>query len=282
MKKLPLVSINIRTYNSAKTLDETLRSIRAQTYPNIEVLIADRYSTDQTVAIASKYHAKVHFAVRLGEARKKNYEMSNGEYVCSIDSDQILDKDLIEHCYLMCCSGFDAITISEHSIIRKGTYVERVISYDKWLIDKTRSTDPVFGTACPRFFRKSALKSVDWLHALSIFDDAILYSKLLDEGARVGYMSAASIGHYEVISFGEVFKKFYRYGKGYLEALHELPLTVTTHSLPRRSYFSKYALKKPQYFVGLFMLYTIKASAAGMGMVCSIASKEWNKIWKQI
>lgn len=270
MKKYPLVSINIRTYNSAKTLDETLGSIHAQTYPNIEVLIADRYSTDQTVVIAKKYHAKVHFAVRLGEARKKNYEMSNGEYICSIDSDQILDKDLVERCFDMCSKGCDAITISEHSIIREGTFVERVIAYDKWLIDKTRSTDPIFGAACPRFFRKRILDTIDWLHVLSIFDDTILYSHLLKNGAKVGYLRSSSINHYEVTSFGEVFRKFYRYGQGYFEALKQDPTTIAVHSLPRTSYFRLEALQKPQYLAGLMILYFVKVSGATLGAISAL------------
>lgn len=270
MKKRPLVSVNIRTYNSAKTLDETLGSIKVQTYPHIEVLIADRYSTDETVAIAKKHHVKVHYAAKLGDARQKNYEQSHGTYVCSVDSDQILDRELINHCVKLCENGYDAITISERSIIRNGTLLERIIAYDKWLIDKTQSTDPVFGTACPRFFRKSLLMKTKWPKSILIFDDTILYAKLLEQGAKVGYLHKPCISHYEVSSWRQIFIKFFRYGKGYLEALRELPLTVTTHSLPRRAYFSRAALSKPHYLIGLFALYVVKAVAATMGMLSSI------------
>lgn len=277
MKKSPLVSINIRTYNSAKTLSETLDSIKHQTYPNIELIIADGGSTDETVAIAKKHKAVIHFAQKLGEARQKNFQKSRGVYVFSVDSDQILDPDVVSQCVSMCQRGYDAVIISEKSKIRKGTYVERVIAYDKWLVDKTRATDLVFGTASPRFFRKSLLVAIGWLHVLSIFDDTILYHHLLKGGAKVGYLRTSSILHYEVTSFEQVFKKFYRYGKGYVEAVKELPLTVTTHSLPRRSYFTPAALSKPQYFVGLFVLYFIKALAAGLGMLSYSLSNLFDK-----
>lgn len=273
MKRHPLVSINIRTYNSAGTLEETLESINKQTYSNREVLIADGYSIDDTVGIARKHKTMIHFASKLGEARQKNYLRSRGIYVFSIDSDQILDKDLVRRCVDMCEQGYDAVTVSEQSIISKGTFVEKVIAYDKWLIDKTRATDPVFGTACPRFFRKSLLETINWLDVLSIFDDTILYSHLIKQGAKVGYLRSSSIRHYEVTSFREVFSKFYRYGQGYIEALKQDPAMIAMHSLPRASYFQIEALSKPHYLVGLLLLYTVKAFGASLGVLSTIVNK---------
>ncbi len=44
----PLVSINLITYNSQKYLNDCLGSIFSQTYPNLEILIIDNASTDET------------------------------------------------------------------------------------------------------------------------------------------------------------------------------------------------------------------------------------------
>lgn len=51
----PLVSIQVVTYNAAKTILETLESIKAQTYPPIELIISDDCSRDNTVEICREW-----------------------------------------------------------------------------------------------------------------------------------------------------------------------------------------------------------------------------------
>lgn len=51
----PLVSVGILTYNSAKTVLETLESVKAQTYKNIELIISDDASKDGTVEVCRKW-----------------------------------------------------------------------------------------------------------------------------------------------------------------------------------------------------------------------------------
>ena len=53
--KMPLVSIAVVTYNSSKTVIETLDSIRDQTYLNIELIISDDCSKDDTVEVCRKW-----------------------------------------------------------------------------------------------------------------------------------------------------------------------------------------------------------------------------------
>lgn len=273
MKK-PLVSVNIRTFNSEETIKEALESVKNQTYKNIEILVSDGYSRDRTVEIAKSFGARIHFADKLGDARHQNYDKSKGKYVLSLDSDQVLDNGVIDRCVKLCEEkGFDAVSISEKSIIKKGTLVENLIAYDKWVIDKNKDQDVLFGTACPRFFRKVLLVDVKWTEGLSVFDDTILYVELLKKNARVAYLSSQSVRHQEVTSWSTFIKKFFRYGKGYFGALKANPGIIAAHSLPRRSYFSCVALSKPHYFLGLLFLYSVKALAAAIGVASYFVEK---------
>lgn len=273
MKLKPLVSVNIRTYNSGKTLRDTLESIKKQSYKNIEILISDGYSKDNSIAIAKEFKVKVNFADKLGDARYQNYINSRGKYIFSVDSDQTLDPGLIKTCVYECeINKNNALIIAEKSLLRNGTFLEKLLQYDKWLIDQTQDSDVVFGTACPRFFRKDLLKNVEWPKELSIFDDTVLYSQLSSKDAKIKYISNQFLKHYEVTSWLIFAKKFYRYGKGYMTALKVKPGTIVAHSLPRRSYFTKFAISKPHYFLGLIFLYLVKASAASFGASSTVIS----------
>ena len=55
MNNQPLVSVPVITYNSAKFVLETLESIKAQTYQNIELIISDDCSTDNTVELCQQW-----------------------------------------------------------------------------------------------------------------------------------------------------------------------------------------------------------------------------------
>lgn len=102
---LPLVSVVVITYNSAKYVIETLESIKNQTYPNIELVISDDYSQDDTLPICSKWLAQnsVCFqGTRIVTADKntgvagncnRGLEAANGEWVKLIAGDDILFKD---------------------------------------------------------------------------------------------------------------------------------------------------------------------------------------------
>lgn len=58
MEQQPLVSVVVITYNSSATIIETLESIKNQTYQNIELIVSDDYSKDNTIEITSEWLKK--------------------------------------------------------------------------------------------------------------------------------------------------------------------------------------------------------------------------------
>lgn len=272
-----LVSINIATYNSAKTLVKCLESVKAQTYKNIEIIVMDSYSKDATLDIARVYGTKIIFAPTLALARKSGADVSNGEYIFLLDSDQILDNDVIQRCVHACeDGGYDGVTLHEKSLINKNTFVERVIAYDKEIFHSLHDDDPVKGTAIPRFFKASYFKRIDFQNNPPItFEHTIIHHKIVQMGAKIKFIDAY-IWHHETGSIQDFARKFFRYGYYYIPALKFDKKLTLYHSMPRRTYFHYKALKNPVLFLGLFYLYFIKAVSAASGALVYLLSKKSN------
>jgi len=98
--KNPLVSIIINTKNEEKNIQNCLKSIKAQSYKNIEIIIVDNNSADKTKEISKKYTKKV-FNMGPERSAQKNYgilKISKGKYVMHIDADMILSPSLVKAC----------------------------------------------------------------------------------------------------------------------------------------------------------------------------------------
>jgi len=271
----PLVSVNIATFNSEKTLSKCLDSVKGQAYKNIESIIMDSYSKDKTLEIAGSYGAKIVFAPNLAAARKVGSEASRGEYIFILDSDQILEPNAIEECVRTCeKEGFDGCTLFEKSLITKNTFVERVIAYDKEIFHSLRDDDPVKGTAIPRFFRASFFKKVEFEKNPPItFEHTIIHHKIVQMGAKIKFIDAY-IRHHETATIRELARKFFRYGYYYIPAYRFNKKLAIHHSLPRRTYFHWEAFRNPVFFLGLFYVYFVKAGAAGLGALTYLCKRK--------
>ena len=262
------VSINIPTYYSAKTLRETLESVKKQTYKDIEIIVIDSHSLDDTRLIAKEYGAKVFSADSLAEARELGVGVSTGEYIMLLDSDQEMERNVISRCVAMCENwDYDGVTLFEESKIVYNTYCERVIAYDKWLFHSLEDDDPVRGTAIPRFFRAKFLKKIDFSKNPPItFEHSMIHNEIVKMGANIRFVYA-KIYHYETPTFRDAFRKFRRYGFFYMAAFRVDPTLVINHSMPRRAYFTRLAWSKPTLLAGLFWLYIVKGFATLAGVI---------------
>jgi len=93
----PKVSIVVCTYNGEKFLCQQLNSLITQTYPNLEIIISDDYSTDGTLKIAEDYQRKdprikIHVNKRnLGFNKnfEQAFDLATGEFIAVCDQDDI-------------------------------------------------------------------------------------------------------------------------------------------------------------------------------------------------
>lgn len=98
---LPKISIITITYNSGKTLEETIKSVINQNYPNLEYIIIDGASSDNTLAIVEKYKEYINTIVSepdngISDAFNKGIERATGDIIGLINSDDILLPDALK------------------------------------------------------------------------------------------------------------------------------------------------------------------------------------------
>lgn len=94
------VSVLIPLYNSEKYISDTVRSVLAQTYPNIEIVIVDDGSTDNSYSVAKQFESdRVHVYTQPnsgpGKTRNAAFEVSTGNYIQYLDADDLLEPDKI-------------------------------------------------------------------------------------------------------------------------------------------------------------------------------------------
>src|SRR5260370_27486918 len=103
MSEPDLVTVIIPAFNAARTIDETLRSVRSQTHRRLEILVVDDGSVDATAQIV-RSHAAEDRRIRLiqqpnagvAAARTRAIAEATSDYVAPIDADDLWQPDKIE------------------------------------------------------------------------------------------------------------------------------------------------------------------------------------------
>lgn len=95
-----MISVVVPVYNAEKMLKYCIDSILNQCYNNVELLLINDGSTDNSGALCDEYAQKdgrvkaVHQAnAGVSAARNKGIELSSGEYICFVDSDDYIDRE---------------------------------------------------------------------------------------------------------------------------------------------------------------------------------------------
>ena len=106
------VSIIVPVYNAEKTLERCVRSLMAQTYGNIEILLVNDGSRDQSPAICQRF-AQEDGRIRVidkpnggvSSARNTGLDAARGDYVMFCDSDDWVEPDWCESMVSLCGPG---------------------------------------------------------------------------------------------------------------------------------------------------------------------------------
>ena len=211
-----LISIVIPIYNAEKYLEECLNSIKNQTYKNIEVIMVNDGSKDDSETICKRfseddarfrYFTKVNGGV--SSARNLGLDNVKGDYITFIDADDwIAEKHLELLINSIKKTNSDIGVSSYKEFNNKDTYYIRVytkqeknlLNFEKMnrdefltLFPKLMSTNVCFNNAVSKLFRKDLVKNLR-------FDTSIKYGEDLDFYFRL-YMNVDSISYVNELTY---------------------------------------------------------------------------------
>ena len=144
-KEHPLISVIVPVYNVEKYLRQCLESLLHQTYPNTEIIMVNDGSKDRSGVICDEYAEKYDFVkvvhkenAGLGMARNTGMEQMTGKNVTFVDSDDWLNRDLLEILYKslisnhvdFCKSGFQRVK-NDGTVVSVTKYKNEIFEGDR-------------------------------------------------------------------------------------------------------------------------------------------------------
>lgn len=98
-KSNPLVSVIIPNFNHAQYLGDAIRSVLDQSYANVEVIVVDDGSTDQSRAVAAQFGDRILYLYQtnrgLSAARNTGIQAARGEYIGLLDADDLYEPHFV-------------------------------------------------------------------------------------------------------------------------------------------------------------------------------------------
>lgn len=163
----PLISVIVPFYNAEPYIDQCIQSILNQTYQNLQIILINDGSTDNSFAIVEHYattDSRIEIYSHpcnqgLSTARNTGLKYSRGEYISFIDADDYIDADFYTT-LLVAIGSFDLVQMG----------FRRVTETDVVLFEKNPYWLYRFVASCTRLYRADYLQR----HQL-LFDTMVLY-----------------------------------------------------------------------------------------------------------
>lgn len=168
-----LISVVVPVYNVHSFLDNCVKSILNQTYKNIEIILVDDGSTDDSGSVCDSY-AKIDNRINvihkanggLSDARNIGIKKAQGSYITFVDSDDYIDKNYIESLYILitknnsdiACSRMKKTDSLNDKIINKNEKINIYNSIDA--IKEILYQRNIDNSAPSKLFKKELFKNI--------------------------------------------------------------------------------------------------------------------------
>lgn len=212
--RVPYVSVTIPVYNTSRYLHQCFDSLMAQTLEDIEFIVVDDGSTDDSGLICDEYAGKDdRFKVihkengGLASARQVGLDAAKGKYVIVCDSDDWVEPDMYEKLYqtaketdadIVCCGYFaeynDSRSIPKQTIFKE---TDNIVDIDVFLRYGANSS-------WVKLIKKSLFERANayYTYGINLSEDSLIIYKLLKGNPKVVQVRE-NLYHYRRLFGGE-------------------------------------------------------------------------------
>lgn len=243
-----LVSVVIVNYNGEEYIEECLYSLYNQTYSNIEIIVLDNNSSDNSVAVLKKHEENIKLILceeNVGFAKGNNIAIkeSSGEFIALLNNDAIADKEWIEKmvdamnnnpligsCACKIISYYDNKVMDSAGLLISWDGMSRGRGREESIDNFNNKEYTLIPSGCAALYRKSALSEVG-LFDESFFcycEDTDLGIRLQLQGWRCIYVPEAKVFHRYSESAGKysLFKAYHVERNHYWVVIKNYPLIL--------------------------------------------------------
>lgn len=211
-----LISVIIPVYNTEQYLKRCIESVLKQTYKNIEVILVDDGSTDNSLTICNEY-ANIDNRVSVihqrnsgvSTARNQGIEIMKGEYFICIDSDDWIEPNMIETLYnyikkndvdISICNFYINKESGEQSIKNEVKKQELILTDIKEMYENLFDEKMFGGYLWNKLIKTSIIKDntekILFNEKIAIEEDVLFLINVLKRCNKIYYNSSAILYHY--------------------------------------------------------------------------------------
>lgn len=206
----PLISVIVPIYNCARYLRKCLDSLQNQTYKNIEIILVDDGSLDDSAQICEEYcrHNKNFYYIHqenlgVSAARNQGMAIARGEYVAFCDSDDWVDEDMYETLY-----GIIRETDAEIAVIDFAHVIDGIpvaVTEDKTIhcfnpreaLKEMHLGHKFAGHLCNKLIKSTLLRGKKLSIEISVYEDMLFLWDVFYESNKVAFQKVCKY-HYVI------------------------------------------------------------------------------------
>lgn len=294
------ISVIVPVYNVEEYVEKCIQSIINQTFKNIEIILINDASTDNSYEIIKKYIGYDNIIIinnerniGLSETRNKGIRIARGKYVSFIDSDDFIEKDFLYFLYKSINETNSDICVS--SIIHwycedgKSKYINKMLYDDLHTIDNETAIRDfllrknIYNYACNKLYKRDLfLNNNIYFPKDRCYEDAYTMYKLLYNSNKICF--SKKVTYFYVQRPGSIMKQsFSQKDMDYIWAVDELEKFLKENNLfnkLQQEYYAYYSNSYCSRLKKIFLSKKVKKEKENLYYLIDSLSKNYKNISK--